>query len=135
MKKTEMKKDRNQSVDEFIKRLQFCPGCRRTFDDHQILMLASAPIGANSDNCATVFLKAIKNHDWANVLSFQEWQGGSDNYELYAIRSTGHPLVLVTVLDPVELFFDDRVIETEMLKKSDSDELLSMAARMKGTPS
>lgn len=78
-----------------------------------------------------VFLQAIKNHDWEKVLGFQEWQGGFDDYELYAIRAAIHPLVLITVLDPVELSFTERVIDTEILNKTDSDELLSLAAKKK----
>lgn len=94
-------------------------------------MLASTPIKANSDDSSRAFLQAIKNHDWANVLGFQDWEGGFDDYELYAIRAAAHPLVLVTVLDPVELFFNEKVIDTEILNKTDSDELLSFAAKKK----
>ena len=73
------------------------------------------------------FLTAIKNHDWPGVLSFQQWQGGYDDYELYGIRAEDHPVVLVTGWDPFELFYSERIVETEALNEVDSRELLTLA--------
>jgi hypothetical protein len=89
-------------------------------------MLASIPLKDAGDPLAKTFQNAVRNHDWNRVLAFQEWDGGYDNYELYGIRSTDHPLVLVIVWDPLELFYNEKIVDTEILNETDSRELLSL---------
>lgn len=43
------------------------------------------------------------------------------------IRAEDYPVVLVTVWDPFELFYNERIIETEVLNEVDSSELLTLA--------
>src|SRR5687768_17757973 len=105
---------------EFVNNLPVCPACGRRLGDHQFSLLASVPVKQNDDPQVMTFLKAIKNHDWPGVLSFQQWEGGYDDYELYGIRAEDHPVVLVTVLDPFELFYSERIVETEALNEVDS---------------
>jgi len=112
---------------EFLEKLEVCPGCSRKWGGHLFSMLASVPLKENDDPQVITFLRAIKNHHWKSVLAFQEWEGGYDNYELFGIRSEDHPMVLVTVRDPFELFYTDRIVETEVLNEIDSREILSLA--------
>jgi hypothetical protein len=91
-------------------------------------MLASVPLREDDDPQVMTFLRAIKNRHWKSALAFQEWEGGYDNYELYGIRSADHPMVLVTVRDPFELFHTDSIVETEVLNEIESRELLTLAA-------
>ena len=95
--------------------------------DHRFSLLASVPVKQNDDPQVVTFLKAIKNRDWPGVLSFQQWEGGYDDYELYGIRAEYHPVVLVTVWDPFELFYNERIVEIEALNEVDSKELLILA--------
>lgn len=112
---------------EFVNHLGNCPACGRQFGDHQFSLLASVPVKQNDDPRVRSFLNAIENHDWPGVLSFQQWEGGHDDYELYGIRAKDHPVVLVTIWDPFELFYNERIIETEVLNEVDSSELLTLA--------
>lgn len=111
----------------FVNQLEVCPACGRHLGDHQFSLFASVPVKQNDDPRVMNFLQAIKNHDWAGVLSFQEWEGGYDDYELYGIRAEDHPMVLITVWDPFELFYNERIVETEALNEVDSGELLILA--------
>lgn len=111
---------------EFLEQLGVCPACHQAFADHSIAMIASFPVKTDSDPRAAAVLEAIKNRDWGVVLAFTDWEGGVDDYELYAIRAASHPVVLVTVWDPVELFFTDRVVKTEILDETASAELLAL---------
>ena len=112
---------------EFLKQLKACPACGGQLEDHRFSLLASAPVKVNDDPQVLTLLKAIKNHDWSIVFFFQDWEGTYDNYELYGIRGENHPLVLVTVWDPVELFHSESVVDTDTLDELQSNELLRLA--------
>jgi hypothetical protein len=104
-----------------------CPACSGHSREHRFALLASVPVKENDDPQVLILLRAIKNHDWHTVLAFQDWEGGSDNYELYGIRGENHPVVLVTVWDPFELFYNERIVDTEVLDETESNKLLALA--------
>ena len=112
-----------------------CPACNGHLGDHRFAVLASVPIKENDDPQVLILLRAIKNHDWRTVLAFQDWEGGYDNYELYGIRGENHPVVLVTVWDPFELFYNERIVDTEVLDETESNKLLALAGDTWKSPS
>lgn len=114
-------------MSEFVKQLKVCPACGGHLEDHRFALFASVPVKENDDPQVLTFMRAIKSYEWRTVLAFQNWDGGYDNYELYGIRAENHPVVLVTVWDPFELFYNERIVDTEVLDEIQSNELLALA--------
>src|SRR5688572_29552405 len=119
---------------EFLKHLKLCPACGRDLGDHLFSFLASTPVKVNEDPRAVSFLRSIKDHNWREVMSFQQWEGGYDDYELYGIRAEDHPLVLVTVWNPFELFYNEKTVDIEVLNETDSREVLALAGNKEWNP-
>jgi hypothetical protein len=122
-------------MSDFVKQLTACPACGGNLGDHHFALLASVPVKENDDPQVLTLLRAIKNRDWLTVLAFQDWEGGYDDYELYGIRGENHPVVLVTVWDPFELFYNERIVDTEVLDEIESHKLLTLAGHKWKSPS
>jgi hypothetical protein len=115
------------SVAGWTNALARCPHCHRELTGHSYSLLAAQVVERDAQRGLLEFFESLKAHDWLKLLSFQRWEGGSDNVELYGILCDFAWVVLVVVRSPLELFEHDEILGIEVLEEADSKALLDAA--------
>ncbi|HEY0728590.1 MAG TPA: hypothetical protein VGD38_11005 [Pyrinomonadaceae bacterium] len=106
--------------------LRTCPVCEKEPRGHRYARLASIIDNPNDQSRADKFLKDIASRRWSEVLPINEWQGGADMFELYALRCPTSRLALIVVRSPFELFDDDHIAAIETLTTDESSTLAAL---------
>jgi hypothetical protein len=94
-----------------------CPACGGALDGHRYKLVASVVLDPDSGDAAARLLAALKNHDWGNVVGFQEWKGDSNNAEVYLLACPSGVLSIVEIASPVEIWASGYVIHTERVEE------------------
>ena len=63
---------------------------------------------------------------WDDVLSFREWDGGSDVMQVYALSCPNRTLSLVLIRNPLEVLDSERIVGIEPLGLEESRRLLEL---------
>ena len=104
-----------------------CPICKRELSGHSYSLLASEVVDRKSGQESLItFFESLKNRDWKRLLKAGNWEGLSDNVELYGIVCGG-AVVLVVIRSPFELYDDDEILLVETVAEEDSRLLLGLA--------
>jgi hypothetical protein len=117
-----------------LSKLEKCPFCGRAMLGHSNSLLASVVINHKDPRRLHEFFEAMKSHRWAEMLAFQEWEGGQDDLELYGLRCQYDRVNLVIVRSPVELYDNDEIIGIEALSEEVSQDLLAHVTEKEWTP-
>ena len=108
-------------------RIDHCPNCGRELTGHLYSLLASDVIDRKEGQQRLIeFFESLKSHDWRKLLTFQQWEGVSDNVELFGILCGPDSVVLVVIRRPFELYDNDEILAIEALGEVDSKSLLGL---------
>lgn len=114
--------------------LEFCPECRKPLSGHEFGLFASIIDHPKLKSRLEAFLKAIKSRSWDDVLSFHEWDGGSDVIQVYALLCPRQTLSLVLIRNPLEVLDSERIIGIEPLDLEESRRIFNLMNQVQWHP-
>jgi hypothetical protein len=114
--------------------LEFCPGCGKRLSGHEFALVASIIDHPNHKFRLEAFLNAIKSRSWDDVLSFREWDGGSDVMQVYALLCPTRTLSLVLIRNPLEVLDSERIVGIEPLDLKESGRILELMHQVEWHP-
>jgi hypothetical protein len=103
-----------------------CPHCGRKLTGHHYVVFASDVVDKEKQHLIE-FFESFKSHDWRKLVTFQRWEGLSDNVELYGILCGSDSVVLVVIRSPFELYESNEILAIEALDEDDSKAFLEWA--------
>ena len=114
--------------------LELCPGCGKPLSGHQFALIASIIDDQNHKFRLETFLNAIKNRSWDGVLSFHEWDGGSDVMQVYALLCPIGAVSLVLIRNPLEVLDSQKIVGIEPLDLNESRRILELINQVEWHP-
>jgi hypothetical protein len=109
-----------------LSRIDQCLHCGRKLTGHQHIIFASDVVDKEKQHLIE-FFESFKSHDWRKLLTFQRWEGLSDNVEVYGILCDSDSVVLVVIRSRFELYERDEILAIEALDEGDSRAFLELA--------
>lgn len=80
-----------------------CPHCDQKLNDHQYRLIASIVSEPGHLDTFRELLSAIEKHEWQKVRTFQRWEGGRTNAEVYELKCPDAARSVVVVSAPFAL--------------------------------
>src|SRR3979411_958206 len=94
----EADRTRRSPTASWSNRIERCPHCGLELPGHLYSLLASDVVDRKEGEHRLIeFFESLKSHDWRKLLSFQRWEGLSDNVELYGILCGSDSVALVVI--------------------------------------
>ena len=100
---------------ELRRMLKSCPACHRTLDDHSYANIAITVASPENRKRLGKFCEALKEHDWPELMRFDDFDPLLNALEAFAINCTWGWMILLAVRNPFELFESNEVLDCEVL--------------------
>jgi len=121
----------NAKAEEIIALLNSaCPACSNNFSGHTFALIATKKLQEpRPDPKVLEFFQTLIDREWIKLQSYQEWEGLSNNVEVYLIRCDTDKGAVVTLDEPFELLLGGgKVISREVLDGEEWEKASSVVA-------
>lgn len=119
----EMPADNAESIqriyfEKLVAQLGECPACQQGFTEHQIAQFTAT----TTENQARLeeYIEALKQRDWQKARAYENWDLTKDLLCAQVINCPTGKGVLLLIDDPYELFFNARLMSSEVLSPEES---------------
>ncbi len=117
-----------------VRVLKRCPICKSAFTAHHYASFATTVLGEGGTPRVVGFLQSIKEHRWADLQSFQDWDSSSDALEALAVRCPTGEIGLAIMRNPQEFWDSDQLVDLEVLTIADSRQLEALLEQDRWRP-
>jgi hypothetical protein len=90
-----------------------CPVCRRSLKGHYRRLVATTSLRQRNDGKPDPMLSALIQHDWSELVEFQEWEGDQPNAEVYLIECPSGGFSVSMIRSPFQLGEPDVLMHQE----------------------
>lgn len=117
-----------------VRVLKLCPVCKCGFTKHHYASFATTVLGEGRTPRVLEFLELIKEHRWADLQSFQDWESASDAVEALPVRCPTGEIVLAIIRGPQEFWDRDQLVDLEALTLEESRQLAALIEQNEWLP-
>jgi len=106
-----------------VRVLKRCPICKSPLTAHHYASFATTVLGEGRTPRVVDFFRSIKDHRWADLQRFQDWESLSDALEALAVRCSTGEISLAIIRNPQEFWDSDQLVDLEVLTSEESRQL------------
>lgn len=115
-----IREGRKLEVANLRRMLGSCPICGQDFTGHYYASFALTPLPKENKQQVDEFLKALREHRWADAKKFRDFEPLDDAIGAQALRCAGRQIMWLAMLYPYEPGADQSIIEQGILDHEES---------------